>query len=199
MQSLSRKILAAGLVALLASAGLAATKVGVRGSSNQYATEIDSTIDGQQVKMVLTGAALRKKVIFNVYTVGSYLQQGGSVRSAEDLAEADCPKQLHLIMERDVEGKEMAEAFRTAIRANYADPAFAAELDSLTETMESIAVKKGDHVWLTHVPKKGLHCNLVGKKDFFIENADFARAVWNIYLGPKNLGDDIKKALVSRL
>ena len=28
---------------------------------------------------------------------------------------------------------------------------------------------------------------------------DFARAVWEIYLGPNNLGESIKKGLVSRL
>ena len=38
-----------------------------------------------------------------------------------------------------------------------------------------------------------------GKKQLMIENPDFSRAVWEIYLGKKNIDDDIKKALVSRL
>jgi hypothetical protein len=199
VKRVSRTMAAATLAALAATAALAGDQVGVGGSSTKYPAQIESTVGDKSVKMVLTGAALRKRVIVNVYTIGSYVEEGSPVRSAEELAAADCPKQLHLVMERDIDGKEMAEAFAGAIRANYADPAFKDEVASLSATMRALAIKKGDNVWLTHIPKKGLHCNLAGKKDFLIENPDFSKAVWDIYLGKNNLSDSIKRSLVSRL
>lgn len=195
----TRVIVALTGALLVLGTAAAGEKVGVDGSSAQYDSRIEATVGDKPVTMALTGTALRKRVIIKVYSIGSYIQEGASARSAEELAAADVPKQLHLIMERDVDGKEMAEAFETAIRANHPAPAFNAELASLLETMRSLAVKKGDHVRLIHVPRTGLVCDVEGKKKFSIPNVDFARAVWEIYLGRKNLGEDIKKKLVSRL
>src|SRR5207244_2262045 len=119
---------------------------------------------GKPVKMVLTGAALRKRVVFKVYTIGSYVEAGSGVRSAEALAGADVPKQLHLVMERDVDGKDLADAVEKAIHKSRGDDAFPDELKSLAETMKALELKKGDHVRLTNVPKKGIECDVAGKK-----------------------------------
>jgi hypothetical protein len=192
-------MLAAALV-LLGGAGLfAAELVGVRGSDIRFTTTMESTASGKSVKFVLTGVALRQKFLFNVYAIGSYIQEGAPVRTAEDLAIADCPKCLHLVMERTLEGKDMAEAFQVAIRANYPEPAFATEVNTLVQTMRSETAAKGDHIYLMHLPGVGLHCRLIGKTEFLIKNPQFSRAVWDIYLGKNNLGEGIKKGLVSRL
>ena len=65
--------------------------------------------------------------------------------------------------------------------------------------MQGQTAQKGDHIFITHIPNAGLHCSLAGKGEVLIKNAQFARAVWDIYLGKNNLGDEIKKGLVSRL
>jgi hypothetical protein len=199
MKTLSRWMLVAALSVPFGAVALAGEMVGVDGSRTQYDTNIDSTVAGKPVKMVLTGTALRKKLIFNVYAIGSYVEAGAGVRSAEQLVAADCPKQLHLVMERDVDGKEMAEAFQKAIYRSRGDHAFPAELKSLTETMKAMEVKKGDHIRLTNVPRKGIECDVAGRRQIVIENSDFSKAVWEIYLGPKNIDDDIRKGLASRL
>jgi hypothetical protein len=102
-------------------------------------------------------------------------------------------------MERDVDGKDMAEAFKAAIRMNYPAPAFERELTMLTDYMRNHPVKKGDEVLLTHVPGVGLHVKLPGQGQIMIDNPAFPHAVWNIYLGKNNLGDAIKRGLTSRL
>ena len=102
-------------------------------------------------------------------------------------------------MERDVAGKDMAEAFRSAIRQNYAAPLFTDEINTMVECIQTHDIHKGDQVWLTHVPNVGLSISLVGKKDVLIRKFQFSRAVWEIYLGKNNLGETIKKGLVSRL
>lgn len=195
----SRRLLVAAVGLTLSVGAVAAEMVGVPNSNTQYPTPIQSTIAGKQYKMVLTGTALRTKVIFSVYTVGSYIQDGVKPHTAEELAAADKPKQLHLVMERDVDGPDMADAFKKAIRANYPEPAFNNEMQLLTDRMKAHTVHKGDHVWITHVPGVGMHCNLVGKTDYWIKNVAFARAVWEIYLGKNNIGEDIKRGLTTRL
>ncbi len=198
MKTLSRLLLVTALALLTGAVALAET-VAVDGSDTSYETKIEPKVGGKEVKMDLTGAALRKRLVFKVYTIGSYVEAGAGLRSAEDLAAADVPKQLHLVMQRDVEGKELAEAVEKAIHKGRGDDAFADELKSLHETMKALELKKGDNIRLTNVPKKGINCDVAGKKEFVIENSDFSRAVWEIYLGKKNIDDDIKKALVSRL
>jgi Chalcone isomerase-like len=198
MKTLSRLLLVTALALLTGAVALSET-VAVDGSDTSYETNIAPSVGGKDVKMDLTGAALRKRLVFKVYTIGSYVATGAGLRSAEDLAAADVPKQLHLVMQRDVDGKELAEAVEKAIHKSRGDDAFPEELKSLHETMKALELKKGDNIRLTNIPKKGITCDVAGKKELLIENSDFSRAVWEIYLGKKNIDDDIKKALVSRL
>lgn len=93
----------------------------------------------------------------------------------------------------------MADSFEAAIRANYPPPAFDAEIQQLADFMRSLSVVEGDQILLSHIPNVGFHCDVIGKTQFSIKNKDFSKAVWDIYLGPNNLGDAIKKGLTSRL
>jgi Chalcone isomerase-like len=196
---LRSRVLALVLVGLGAAGAVAAELVGVSGSEVQYATPLEASVGGATVKLVLTGTALRTKLFFRVYAIGSYLQEGAAVRTAEELAAADCPKQLHLVMERDLAGTDLAQAFQAAIRLNHAEPAFQQELERLAEALRATSVKRGDRIVLTHVPKVGLRCQVAGNNEMKIDNVDFSRAVWEIYLGKNNIGEAIKRALVSRL
>jgi hypothetical protein len=192
----TRHLLPVALLALSAAAAAASDVVTV--SANQYPTVMESTVGDTKVKLALTGAAVRTKYFVNVYTVGSYAQQGVAVRTAEELAAKDCPKLLLLIMERDVKGADMAEATEKAIRANYPAPQFADEVKVMRESFARQDIRRSDRVWLTHVPGAGLRVTLEGKADVLIRNPQFSRAVWDIYLGKNNLGEDIKRGLVSR-
>jgi hypothetical protein len=192
------RLAAFSVLALCVGSATAAEMVGVDGSKVQYTNPAAVRINGKDMNFVLTGTALRKKLVFNVYAIGSYVQEGVKVKSADELAAADCPKRLWLVMERDLEGKEMADAFRNAIRLNHPEPAFNDEVNKLSAFMQTLSVKQGDHVWLTHVPAVGLHCQVMNKADLTIQNPKFSRAVWDIYLGKNNLGDGIKKGLLSR-
>jgi hypothetical protein len=194
-----RILLVLAVLGLCTAASLAAEMVGVEGSTTQFPGTIESPINHKQVKLVLTGTALRTRYFFSVYSIGSYVEQGHGIHSAEDLAGADVPKQLHLVMERDVDGKTMATAFREAVRLNYPAPAFDADLDKLSEVLQALSLRKGDHVWLSHVPGLGFHARLAGQREMLIPNARFSRAIWEIYLGKNNLGEPIKEGLLSRL
>lgn len=188
-----------GILLGLAATTVAAEVVGVSGSNTQFTTPIEARVGGEQVKFVLTGTALRTKLLFNVYAIGSYVQDGVSVRTAEELAAGDWPKRLHLVMERDVAGKDIAEAFRSAIRQNYPAPQFASEINAMHAFVQTHQVRKGEHIWLTHIPRVGLQIDMVGKTNSLVPNPAFSKAIWDIYLGKNNLGEGIKRSLTSRL
>jgi hypothetical protein len=191
--------LSAAVLFISAACVWAVELVGVHGSNLQYTTTMDITIGDKPYHLVLTGTALRQKFLFNVYTIGSYVLEGAAVHTAEELAAIDKPKQLHLVMERDVGGGDIAEAFMIAIRQNYPTPYFNEEVNRLVEMMREIEFKKGDHIYLTHQPGTGLRCQVIGKGDISLENPDFSRAIWDIYLGKNNIGEGVKKNLISRL
>lgn len=186
------------LTVCMGSFALASETVGVNGSNVQYPTAKTATLGEKQYEQKLTGTAMRKKAFINVYTIGSYIVTEFKGTTPQDLAGADVVKQLHLVLERDVRGGDMANAFETAIRANYPKE-FDEELKKLNAMIAAHDVVKGDQVWITNIPGYGLHINLVGKKQEFIPGVKFSKAVWEIYLGNKNVGEAVKKALVSRL
>jgi hypothetical protein len=189
---------AATAVALAAGLAAAEDAVGVAGSEVRYPTAAEATVGGKAVRLVLTGAALRKRIGIKAYTVASYVQDGVPVRTAEQLIESAAVKMLHLVMQRDVDGPTMAAGVRTGIRLNYPADAFAAELDKFERAMKDQELAKGQHVLLTAVPAVGLHCRVPGKADVTIPNPAFTKAVWEIYLGPKNVGEAVKAGLLSR-
>jgi hypothetical protein len=187
------------LLALALVPALHAQNVPVPGSYVTYPASTQVKVGDREVKTLLTGTAMRTKIIVNVYAIGSYVEEGAGVKTADDLLTTDKLKRLHLVMERTVTGADFAEAFRSAVRMNYNAPMFNEEIDSLVAFMKTTSLRKGEQIYLTAVPGVGLHVSVVGKADFLIKNPKFSQAIWEIYLGKNNLGDTIKKGLVNRL
>src|SRR5436309_3268256 len=78
--------------------------VSVRESDTRFPVRDEVTIEHRPVRLVLTGAALRKGRGLNLYTIASYIEDGKRVGSAEQLIAADVVKQLHLVSEVPLDG-----------------------------------------------------------------------------------------------
>ena len=186
-------------IVLIASASVVAGGLVAVGAEIRYPSKIQTKIGAETFRLDLTGTAIRKIYGFSVYAIGSYVQEGSTIRGAEDLVSADVLKQLHLVLLRDVDGDDMAKSFEASIGLNNPPGAFAAELRQLNQFLARQSVKKGDHAWLTYQPKVGFRCYLAGRGEVVIRSVPFARALWEVYLGPKNVGVAIKTGLTSRL
>lgn len=195
----TRRILFAILMGLGIPATNAAELVKVDGSNTRFATTVEGMIGGKPVRCILTGAALRTKYFLSVYSIASYVQEGVKIRDAESLARVNAVKRLHLVFERAVDGKSMAKSFRESIGMNHPEPAFANELAKLERYFVAHPVRQGDHVWLTYVPGAGLGCQVSNHPGLVIANLDFAQAIWDVYLGPRNLSTALRSGLTSRL
>ena len=160
---------------------------------------VEKKIGEQTVRLQLTGSAVRTKSIFKVYTIDSYVEAGVKVRTAEELMDADAPKLLHLVMLRNVSGPEMSDAFVSLLRANHPEPAFEDEVKSVATLLRNRNVHKGDEIWFSHIPKVGIQCHLGEDMTHLVRNVAFSKAVWGNYFGKHNVGEHVKKGLLSRL
>lgn len=187
-------------VALLAATSASADEkmVAAPGTKVEYPATIRESIGDKPVAMKLTGTGLRTKAIFNVYAIASYVAEAAAVKSPAELAAADVPKRLHLVMEREVSGKDMSDNIRAGIAQNHPGE-FAEELKALDEYCKKLTLKRGQHVRLTHTPGIGLNALIGEDQALEIANVKFANAIWEIYLGKKPLNDKLKKNLTSRM
>jgi hypothetical protein len=188
--------LAVGAVAVSASA---ADPVPVKGSSATFARSVAVPVGGKDVTLRLTGTGLRTKAIFNVYAIGSYVQDGATARTAEDLPTADAVKMLHLVMERTVEAADLIGTFKAAVGKIYPADKFAAEFAKLSAALGDRAARKGDHVTLVAAPGAGIRFRLGDAVEVTVGDATFARAVWEVYFGSKPVDEGLKKGLTSLL
>jgi hypothetical protein len=169
------------------------------GGGALFPAMMEATIGEEKVTLVRTGTALRKKGIFKVYSVASYIEDGAKVTTAKELIDSDHPKRMHLHFLRGVSGSEMASAFRTIFRANHPEPKFKEEFTAMMDMFQKSSVSRGDNVYLIHVPKVGLVCKRPGRADVMFKNVEFSKAVWENYLGRFNPGEEVKQGLISEL
>jgi hypothetical protein len=189
---------AAAVLGLVAVAWADGETVPAPDSAVRFPVRTEVTVGYRPVRLVLTGTAMRKAHGLNVYAVASYIQEGTPARTAEQIVAADVVKEMHVVLERRLDGPTMFAGLRSGLRLNHPASAFPAELGQLERSLRSHDLPQGQRVTLTSLPKVGLRCQAAGKADVTIENPAFAKAVWQIYLGPNNLGEAVKTGLTSR-
>jgi hypothetical protein len=192
---------AAGILVLAfcASKTPAAEPVPVKGSTAKYPPAVSLPVGERTVKLNLTGVGLRTKFGFGIYAIGSYLQDGASVKTAQELMTTDAVRALHLIMDRDVEPRDFVDAFKTAIGKNHPADKFQEEFEQLMKAVGNRPLKKGDQIVLVATAATGVRIMIVGKVDVAFKNAAFTEALWEVYLGARPLDEKLKKGLTEML
>jgi hypothetical protein len=192
---------AACLVAIgvVTASSPAAEPVPVKGSTAKYPPAVSVALGEKAVTLNLTGVGLRTKLGFGVYAIGSYVQDGVAVRTAEELMKSDAVKALHLVMDRDVSSRDFVDAFKTAIGKNHPADKFQEEFAQLMKAVGDRPLKKGDQIVLVAAPGTGVRIQIVGKVDETLKNPAFVLALWEIYLGEKPLDANLKKGLTAML
>lgn len=145
------------------------------------------TVDA--AKLVLNGMGVREATIFNVnvYVAGLYLLKRSS--DGEKIAAAEEPKQMRIQFVRNVSKGDMAEAIQKGfVRATgdgYAK--LKVRVERLVAALPEF--KDGDRFTITYRPGAGVELKS-SSASTTIEGADFARALFSIWLGkhPPNAG-----------
>ena len=149
-------------------------------------------------ELVLNGAGLRKRVIFNVYVIGLYLPE--KKNDAAAVLALPGPKRAAIHMLRDVGADTFTEALIDGLRANTSDTEYNTlepRVKELSATMAQVGeAKKGMHLaldWTGAGTQLVVNGKPAGKP---IAGEDFYRALLRIWLGDKPVQNDLKKSLL---
>ena len=167
-------------------------------TSFAYAAEVegikfDDTYAVEDNSMRLTGAGLLRYWGFKAYTGALYLEEGASV----DDVLADKAKRIELEYFRAIKGKDFGPATDESIAKNV-DAATYDRLRPRIDYHNSLYedVQPGDRYSLTYIPGRGTELALNGQPKGLIEGADFAAAIFSIWLGPKPINNSFKKQIL---
>jgi hypothetical protein len=149
-------------------------------------------------ELSLNGTGVRKRVFFEVYSIGLYLPKKTS--SAEEAISSPGPKRVDIRMLRDVSAEQFSGALAEGIRANHSEAdarALEPSVKQLTAIMAEIQEAKKGMVISLGWNGKATQVRVDGKAAGSpIEGEDFYRALLRIWLGDKPVQDDLKKALL---
>lgn len=136
---------------------------------------------------------LRYMVVIKGYVAALYLGEGVQPESVL----SDVPKRLEINYFYPINGGDFAKATDAGIAANV-DPATMAKLRARIDKLNALYldVKPGDRYSLTYVPAVGTELALNGQPRGTIDGADFAAALFAIWLGPKPLDASLKSQLL---
>jgi hypothetical protein len=154
------------------------------------------TVSVEGANLVLNGLGIRQATIFkvNVYVAGLYVLHKS--RDARQLLASDEPKRLHMVFVRDVDRDQVADAFREGFEKNAGMP-----LEPLRERIDRLIAwmggfKKGRSATFTYTPDDGVEVAIDGVSKGEIPAADFARALFSLWLGPNPPNDGLKRGLL---
>jgi hypothetical protein len=136
---------------------------------------------------------LRYMGLIKVYDGALYLPAETSKRQVLE----DIPKRLEVRYVRSFKAQDFGPATIAGIKKNVAPETYA-RLESRiayhNELYEDIA--PGDRVSLTYIPAVGTRLEINGRAKGTIEGADFARALFSMWLGEKPFDKSFKQALL---
>ena len=142
--------------------------------------------------LVLNGMGLRTKLFIKVYVAGLYVE--AKSKNATALVYADAPKQIVLKFIYSPSASQMQGAFREGFENNGAPAALKPSIDKFLAAVPG--AKKGDEMAITYLPGTGTTLSFNGKDLVTVPGADFMRAAFNIWLGPKPPTDDLKTGML---
>jgi Chalcone isomerase-like len=137
-------------------------------------------ISVQGKELMLDHMALKKKLFFEIYVWGLYLEQKPD--STQQAIDFQGPKQLQLTFRRSIKREQLADAFRAFLSNSRVMRS--AEMKRQSEQLiQSLkGVRKGDSLLITYVPDQGLLISGEGSRGATIPGKAFADALFDAWL-----------------
>ena len=159
----------------------------IEGASFRNSITVDNTT------LHLIGAGLLRYWGFKAYVGAFYLEEGYTIKEAL----SDRAKRIEIEYLRPIKGKDFGPATDKGISENVDVETFKRlrpQIDYHNSLYED--VQPGDRYSLTYIPGNGTELALNGEPKGIIEGADFASAVFSIWLGPKPMNESFKKQIL---
>ena len=154
----------------------------------------DSVIVQDRKELQMTGTGMLKYMrIFKVYDAAFYLEEGASVDEVLD----DKAKRLEVVYLRSFEKEDFGKGTYQALRNSIS----AEQIEQLRPRIDYhnslyVAVKPGDRYSLTYIPGKGTTLARNGRAVGTIPGADFAAALFSIWVGDSPIDMNFRQQLL---
>ncbi len=151
------------------------------------------------VQLVLNGAGVRHKLIFELYVGALYLPVKSS--SADDILKDTGAKRVAMfVLADEISAKDLVASMNHSLAANHIPLELAlieARLRDLNEMMlKTDALKKGAVVTLTYEPATGTQIRINSELKLVIKGEDFFRALLRIWIGAKPVDGRLRDAML---
>ncbi|NOQ94527.1 MAG: chalcone isomerase [Methylophaga sp.] len=182
------------LLSLLSAAFLTA-------SLSTSATELGGitmpdTLEADEQELVLNGAGIRSKFVFDLYVAGLYLNDKNSDADAIIASKDAMALRLHIISSK-ITSKKMTKATRKGFdkATGGKTDAIATEVDQFLEAF-SDKIVEGDVFEFVYQPSQGVVVSKNSVQQDIISSLEFKQALFGIWLSDKPVKDQLKKKLL---
>ncbi len=172
-------------------------------STATYAVELSGVVLAESVNiaksnLVLNGAGVRSKFVFDLYVAALYL--GAKKTSAAAVLTDAGEKRIALHLLRDISADHLLSAFKHAMENNHTREELKALQASLTQFEQVFnkvgEVRKGDIITMDYQRDSGTLVAVNGVVQGAIAGAAFNTALLKIWLGEKPAQQDLKLKLL---
>jgi hypothetical protein len=151
--------------------------------------------------LLLNGAGVRYKAVFQVYTAGLYL--AAKADTTEGVLATSGPKRISITMLRDIDAAELGKLFSRGMEDNMDRSAFSRLIPGVLRMSQIFAthkkLNKGDTFTVDWVPGTGSVLTVRGQIEGEpFKEPEFFDALLRIWLGPKPADWQLKEALLGK-
>jgi len=152
--------------------------------------------------LVLNGAGVRYKAVFQVYTAGLYLTAPAS--TTDGVLTASGPKRMTITMLRDIDAAELGKLFSRGMEDNMERSAFSKLIPGVLRMSQIFSNHKklmaGETFLVDWIPGTGTLITVKGKVEGEpFKEPEFYDALMRIWLGPKPADWMLKDALLGKV
>ncbi len=160
----------------------------------------DSTsISDQSTKLILNGAGIRTKFIFDIYIGSLYLEK--KAHTAKEIYQLAGEKQISMhFLYKEVSKEKLTNGWTEGFENNLSEEQFKKiqprlkQFNALFTTM-----KKGDVINMNLIPTTGTQVVINSKIMGVIEGDDFFTSLLKIWLGKEPADSDLKNAMLGSI
>lgn len=177
---------------LLFSAGLfAEDEITDSQTGEKFPATVSFEEGGKKYDLEATGVSTRKKLMFKVYSVASYLEGGLSKDAAnrvQTVLDSDKAKQLSIKWVRNAEASQITDAYRESLKiaADGQDAALSKEINQYVSFFNH-NISKGEEQVIRQLPGGIVQVYINGNLAGTINSEAFAKVLWKIWFGKKSV------------
>lgn len=167
---------------------------------NVKGVEIPETViqSSSQQELVLNGAGVRGKFIFDIYVGALYLVE----RSDDAIQIMSDPSSKRVMMHflyNEISENKMHSAWREGFGDNLNDAEYAAIEEEIDEFNSAFgATVKDDVVVIDFLPDNTTRVEINGSQKMLIESSGFQRALLSVWLGDSPVDDSLKSGMLGQ-